>query len=78
LERIAQSVAGNDTPLDLQSLKNLADDAGAQRGSALTADVSSQSSDFDGVDEKFSMQPLQDNITRETSTVSQCLSQIDD
>jgi hypothetical protein len=60
LERIVRNVAGHSAPMDLQSLKTLAEDVGAQHA---PADMSSQSSEFDGVDEKFSIQPLQDNVT---------------
>ncbi|KAI9167767.1 transcriptional regulatory protein [Paramyrothecium foliicola] len=63
LERIVRGVAGKDRPLDLQTLKNLADNAAPDERPLGPAGDSSQSSDFDGVDEKFSIKPLQDNIT---------------
>jgi hypothetical protein len=64
LERIVQGYAGSKDALDLDALKDLAEAADKRRDSTRPADISSQSSEFDGVDEKFEMRPLHGNVTR--------------
>ncbi|KAL6879142.1 fungal-specific transcription factor domain-containing protein [Trichoderma novae-zelandiae] len=63
LERIVQGYVGSKDALDLETLKGLAQAAEKRRSPPRPADVSSQSSEFDGVDEKFDMQPLHGNVT---------------
>ncbi|KAH6611458.1 n-terminal binuclear zn cluster-containing [Trichoderma cornu-damae] len=70
LERIVQGYVGSRDALDLETLKGLAQAYAKRRGSPRPADVSSLSSGFDGVDEKFDMQPLHGNVTRTSSTLS--------
>jgi hypothetical protein len=64
LERIVQGYVGSKDALDLETLKSLAQGAEKRRNSPRPADISSQSSEFDGVDEKFDIQPLHGNVTR--------------
>lgn len=64
LERIVQGYVGSKDALDLDALKDLAEATDKRRDSARPADNSSQSSEFDGVDEKFEMRPLHGNVTR--------------
>ncbi|OTA00755.1 Zn2Cys6 transcriptional regulator [Trichoderma parareesei] len=63
LERIVQGYVGSKDALDLETLKSLAQGAEKRRNSPRPADISSQSSEFDGVDEKFDIQPLHGNVT---------------
>ncbi|RFU72740.1 n-terminal binuclear zn cluster-containing [Trichoderma arundinaceum] len=63
LERIVQGYVGSKDALDLETLKGLAQATEKRRTSPRPADTSSQSSEFDGVDEKFDMQPLHGNVT---------------
>ena len=64
LERIVQGYVGSKDALDLETLKGLAQGVEKRRNSPRPADISSQSSEFDGVDEKFDIQPLHGNVTR--------------
>jgi hypothetical protein len=64
LERIVQGYVGSKDALDLEALKDLAEATDKRRDSTRPADISSQSSEFDGVDEKFEMRPLHGNVTR--------------
>lgn len=64
LEKIVQGYVGSKDALDLDALKDLAEATDKRRGSSRPADISSQSSEFDGVDEKFEMRPLHGNVTR--------------
>jgi hypothetical protein len=62
LEKIAQKCAGSQV-VDLDTLKHLAESA--QRQPVPPADASSsQGSASDRVDEKFSVEPVHENITR--------------
>lgn len=70
LERIVQGYVGSKDALDLETLKGLAQATEKRRSSARPADISSQSSEFDGVDEKFDMQPLHGNVTRTNVVLS--------
>ncbi|KAM0450795.1 hypothetical protein ACHAO4_006185 [Trichoderma viride] len=63
LERIVQGYVGSKDALDLEALKDLAEATDKRRDSTRPADISSQSSEFDGVDEKFEMRPLHGNVT---------------
>ncbi|PTB69428.1 N-terminal binuclear Zn cluster-containing protein [Trichoderma citrinoviride] len=63
LERIVQGYVGSKDALDLETLKGLAQGVEKRRNSPRPADISSQSSEFDGVDEKFDIQPLHGNVT---------------
>ncbi|KAM0258671.1 hypothetical protein ACHAQJ_003679 [Trichoderma viride] len=64
LERIVQGYVGSKDVLDLEALRHLAQATDKRPSSPRPADISSQSSEFDGVDEKFDMQPLHGNVTR--------------
>lgn len=72
LERIVQGYVGSKDALDLETLKGLAQATEKRRSSPRPAEISSQSSEFDGVDEKFDMQPLHGNVTR-TKPFLSCL-----
>lgn len=64
LERIAQKCAGDSRVLDIDTLKRLAETSGGALAAARPADESSQGSDSDRVDDKFSVEPVHENITR--------------
>ncbi len=57
LERIVRSHAGSETPLDLDTLRNLAEEADSQRSPSIT-------SHEDEVDKSITMQSLDGNVTR--------------
>ncbi|KAJ4147627.1 hypothetical protein LMH87_002139 [Akanthomyces muscarius] len=56
LERIVRSHAGSETPLDLDTLRNLAEEADSQRSPSIT-------SHEDEVDKSITMQSLDGNVT---------------
>lgn len=58
LERIVQSQTGPNTPLDLDTLKNLAERADRQRSPSVAT------SHEDEVDKSITMQSLDGNVTR--------------
>lgn len=64
LERIVQRHAGGDTPLDLDMLQALAETAERHGSPRPAVGTSSNSSNFDEVDKKITMQPLDGNVTR--------------
>lgn len=63
LEKIVKGYVGSKDALDLETLKGLAQAAEKRRNSPRPADTSSQSSEFEGVDEKFEIRPLHGNVT---------------
>ncbi|KAH0532906.1 hypothetical protein TsFJ059_001538 [Trichoderma semiorbis] len=63
LERIVKGYVGSRDALDLETLKGLAQAAEKRRNSPRPADTSSQSSEFEGVDDKFEIRPLHGNVT---------------
>ncbi|KAK2608861.1 hypothetical protein QQS21_002574 [Conoideocrella luteorostrata] len=63
LERIAQRCAGESSTLDLDMLKHMAEAGNAQPHASHPDNVSSQGSDSERVDDKFSVEPIHENIT---------------
>ncbi|KAL6807438.1 fungal-specific transcription factor domain-containing protein [Trichoderma sp. SZMC 28013] len=63
LERIVKGYVGSKDALDLETLKGLAQATEKRRNSSRPADTSSQSSEFEGVDDNFEMRPLHGNVT---------------
>lgn len=63
LEKIVKGYVGSKDALDLETLKGLAQAAEKRRNSPRPVDTSSQSSEFEGVDDKFEIRPLHGNVT---------------
>lgn len=70
LEKIVKGYVGSKDALDLETLKGLAQAAEKRRNSPRPVDTSSQSSEFEGVDDKFEIRPLHGNVTRTNSAMS--------